>query len=227
MMLMNSKRTVFSFVLLLSYSIVVVYIQSTKVKFVVENEVSFRKDEDGASALIPKANVNAPHAPSHDREFLELLQNQQNCSAIEIDSRSIAVGKHDHSKNTVSCPCGSMTSPNLSQRMIEHYGHFDHALLEKCLQLKLPLTKDSPKECWPRMFISASYPTSGNELSRLLTSTALQTNQLLDQYREIYIAPFYQISPFSKFGLQVTSNCVQDPLDALDLPIPMMGRAAV
>ena len=161
-----------------------------------------------------------------------LLQNQQNCSAIENDSKSTIKWEHDdHPKNTVSCPCGSLTSPNLHQKMIDHYGHLNHALLQKCLQLKLPLTKGSPKECWPRMFIAASYPTSGNQLSRYLTTTMLQTNQLINlfhsQMNNVGKAPFSTFSAFNQFRIKLTSMCVQDPVDTTHLPIPMMGKAAI
>ena len=152
-------------------------------------------------------------AATQIKASVELLQNQQNCSAID--------------SYTTSCPYGKETSPNLHQKMIEHYGHLDHAMLEKCLQLELPLNEGSPKECWPRIFILASYPTSGNKLAKLLTTTMLQTNQLLNQYEERCAAPSYRFKVFNKFGVRVSSMCNLDGFNATHLPIPMMGKAAI
>lgn len=44
----------------------------------------------------------------------------------------------------------------------------EHELLQKCLNLSLPLTNSDPSECWPLTYIMPSFPTSGSQLFNLL-----------------------------------------------------------
>lgn len=53
--------------------------------------------------------------------------------------------------------------------MLSMYNGTDRDLFLHCIKnVTLPLDKDDPRECWPRVIALASFPTSGNKLIRAL-----------------------------------------------------------
>jgi hypothetical protein len=61
-----------------------------------------------------------------------------------------------------SRPMNNQTNEN--HDTISLYNPRDEDLIDKCSNLTLPLTTNSPKECWPRLIILPSHATSGSKL---------------------------------------------------------------
>jgi hypothetical protein len=137
--------------------------------------------------------------------------------------------KHD-SEHTVACPCGHHTASDYLKNMANAYRNHDPDLVRKCSQLTFPLKKSDPMECWPRMFIAPSYPTSGNALSRQIYSKVMNMNHFMDQYKEGLSFNMYQISYPKNLIRAISAHCQDKPKlneYGRSLPIPMMGRAAI
>jgi hypothetical protein len=76
----------------------------------------------------------------------------------------------ERERSTFRCPQkpGIKVSSAGSQSMIQTYQGTDRDLFLRCANLPIPMDNASPKECWPRLIVLASWPTSGNVLMRSL-----------------------------------------------------------
>ena len=124
--------------------------------YVAVNLISTSIIRDNDSHVISTTNTLRKDDQSSTTNLaLELVKelSQHNCSNEEI--------------RTVQCICGSKTHPDYLKDMVDVYAQsrYDSSLFEKCLKETFPFDSKTPLECWPKMYILASYPTSGNELA--------------------------------------------------------------
>ena len=153
-------------------------------------------------------------------ELVQLMQSQKDCSKVTDKNRS---------KFRMICPCNDQTSPEYARNMVEYYGN--DPLFQKCLNSKLRFDKNDPLECWPRIFLQVSFPTSGCKLSRYLSMISTKRNQNLSHYNEGMGLPLYSINITKHEQIkEVTVSCRKKPVSIVDeatLPIAMMGKAAL
>ncbi|GFH53737.1 predicted protein [Chaetoceros tenuissimus] len=99
-------------------------------------------------------------------------------------------------------------------------------LLQKCLNLSLPLTNSDPSECWPLTYIMPSFPTSGSQLFNLLINNiTYPLHTRMTQYkREGDGAPTYQLATDNtgKDGLIIHSRHNDS-----SLAFPLMKKAVL
>ncbi len=134
---------------------------------------------------------------------------------------------------SVRCICGADTHPDYIKNMVETYAQLsrdDPNLFEQCLNLTFPFNENTPLPCWPKMFVLASFPTSGNELARSILQQVVKRNVFLAQYKEGSTdSHLYTINPAGKLLRVYTSNCGRDHKDdyGRSMPLPMMGKPAI
>jgi hypothetical protein len=136
-----------------------------------------------------------------------------NCSFTERES------------STFRCPqkAGIRVSPAGSQSMIQMYQGTDRDLFLRCANLPIPMDNESPKECWPRLIVLASWPTSGNVLMRsLLQATTSPMAIALGGSERLF---FKDVVPPSKengfTSLDIYGSFIRDTA------LPLMKRALI
>ncbi len=156
--------------------------------------------------------------------LLKLLSDQQDqCPGV----------RKVKSNMTLGCACGNLSTMQYRKNMVDHYYNYDLNLLEKCFRVRLPLDSNAgadnvtPLECWPRVFMLVSYPTSGNELARTILSKATNTNLFLSHYREGHRMRMYNIQRPTSVG--IVADCLEKNIDTeelsyVQLPIAIMGK---
>ena len=174
------------------------------------------------------------------------LEQRHKRAKLEESHRSLSRRKKQRKVKmsaSVSCPCGSRTHTDFKLNMAKMYGTGSYSLetLERCLSLSLPFKHDDPIECWPKMVIMPSFPTSGSGLARLLLQKASGLLVRMDHYNESSKShnPYhmYNVSSPEKEVYSVSSPCNDGNADGVNsksiqledtsLPIPMMGKPAI
>ncbi len=136
---------------------------------------------------------------------------------------------------TVRCVCGADTHPDYIKNMVETYAQsrYDSSLFEKCLNMPLPFDANTTLQCWPKMFMLVSFPTSGNELARSILQKAVKRNVFLAHYKEPGAhTPNSHLFTVKAAGNKLkvrTNNCGRDHKDDYQrsMPLPMMGKPGI
>ena len=205
-------------------------------------EVNVIDGENTTENTTTSSQIITTNNNNNNNTILEPLQNNDNKLKEYNNSDIFNLLENNtmcrRGKRTVSCPCGKFTHHDYRRNMAHIYRHYNHAdgleLVKKCFDLEFPLKRTDPIECWPRMFIAPSYPTSGNALSRQIYSKALNMNYFMDQYKEgrgmsmyeqIYPLPLSRAKS-SVVGARCIDNHEVNEFGTA-LPIPIMGKAAI
>ena len=139
----------------------------------------------------------------------------QDCSAITGEN--------------IACPCGDQTEPEYHQNMLDMYvnspnfAHIDDATMQKCLSTTLPMNSTDPVECWPKMVILATYPTSGTTFTSEIVQKVLKV-QAYDMYNEGLHKRAFDVA--FKNVRKVSSRCSK-ALNHTITPMPLMGKLAI
>jgi hypothetical protein len=119
------------------------------------------------SALFAVGNIYyfVPSGKSHVEKSSQAAKN-----STVLTLEDVNCSFEERRRSTFRCPhkVDSNASSVSSQSMIQMYQGTDRDLFLRCANLTIPMDSASPKECWPRLIVLASWPTSGNVLMRTL-----------------------------------------------------------